>query len=67
MIDGFALVAYPVEYSVSGVKTFIVNHNRVVWERSGSTSDRNGLMALWTLMSPRMSRAGLTDPFRSAE
>ena len=36
MIGGFALVAYPAEYGVSGIKTFIVNHRGVVYEkRSG--------------------------------
>ena len=33
MIGGFALMAYPVEYGVSGVKTFVVNHDGVVWEK----------------------------------
>jgi hypothetical protein len=33
MIGGFALVAYPAEYAVSGVKTFIVNHRGTVYER----------------------------------
>jgi hypothetical protein len=33
MIGGFALVAYPAEYSVSGVKTFIVNHQGTVYEK----------------------------------
>lgn len=33
MIGGFALVAYPAEYGVSGVKTFIVNHRGVVYEK----------------------------------
>jgi Protein of unknown function (DUF2950) len=33
MIGGFALVAWPDEYAVSGVKTFIVNHQGVVWEK----------------------------------
>jgi hypothetical protein len=31
MIGGFALVAFPAEYGVSGVKTFIVNHQGVVY------------------------------------
>ena len=34
MIGGFALVAYPAEYSVSGVMTFIVNHDGVVCEKN---------------------------------
>jgi hypothetical protein len=33
MIGGFAFVAYPVEYGVSGVKTFVVNHEGAVWEK----------------------------------
>jgi len=33
MIGGFALVAAPAEYSVTGVKTFIVSHDGVVYER----------------------------------
>jgi hypothetical protein len=33
MMGGFALVAYPAEYGVSGVKTFMVNHHGVVYEK----------------------------------
>lgn len=33
MIGGFALVAWPAEYGVSGVKTFIVNHHGVVFSK----------------------------------
>lgn len=33
MIGGFAMVAYPAEYAVSGVKTFLVNQDDVVWEK----------------------------------
>jgi hypothetical protein len=33
MIAGFAMVAYPAYYRESGVMTFIVNHNGVVYER----------------------------------
>jgi hypothetical protein len=33
MIGGFALVAYPAEYGVSGVMTFTVNHDGVVFEK----------------------------------
>lgn len=33
MIGGFAVVAYPTEYAVSGVKTFIVNYDGVVFEK----------------------------------
>lgn len=33
MIGGFAMIAYPAEYASSGVKTFIVNQDDVVWEK----------------------------------
>src|SRR5271156_5427189 len=33
MIGGFAMIAWPAEYGVSGVKTFIVNHHGVVYEK----------------------------------
>ena len=34
MIGGFALVAYPAQYGTSGVTTFIVNHDGVVYEKN---------------------------------
>ncbi len=34
MIGGFALVAAPAEYAVTGVKTFIVSHDGVVYEKA---------------------------------
>ena len=33
MIGGFALVAAPADYGVTGVKTFIVSHDGVVYEK----------------------------------
>ena len=33
MVGGFAVVAYPATYAVSGVKTFIVNHDGVVYQK----------------------------------
>jgi hypothetical protein len=33
MIGGFALVAYPAEYGNSGVMTFIVNHDGVLYQK----------------------------------
>jgi hypothetical protein len=34
MIGGFALVAYPAQYGSSGVMTFIVNHDGVVYQKN---------------------------------
>jgi len=33
MIAGFALVAFPAQYGSSGVMTFIVNHDGVVYQK----------------------------------
>ncbi len=33
MIGGFALVAWPAEYGVSGIMTFIINHEGLVYEK----------------------------------
>jgi len=33
MIGGFALVAAPAEYAVTGIKTFIVSQDGVVYEK----------------------------------
>ena len=33
MIGGFALIAWPAEYGASGVQTFIVNHDGIVYEK----------------------------------
>jgi hypothetical protein len=33
MIGGFALVAYPAEYQNSGVMTFLVNHEGIVFQK----------------------------------
>jgi hypothetical protein len=39
MIGGFALVAWPAEYGVSGIKTFLVSHHGTVYEKDlGSTT-----------------------------
>jgi len=33
MIGGFALVAFPAEYGVSGIQTFIVNQRGIVYSK----------------------------------
>ena len=34
MIGGFALIAYPAEWGSSGIMTFIVNHDGVVYQKN---------------------------------
>jgi DUF2950 family protein len=41
MIGGFALVAFPAEYRVTGVKTFMVSYDGVVYERDLGTETLN--------------------------
>jgi hypothetical protein len=33
MIGGFALIAWPTEYGSSGIKTFMVNQDDVIYEK----------------------------------
>ena len=33
MVAGFAMVAYPARYGVTGVMTFIVNHNGKIYQK----------------------------------
>jgi hypothetical protein len=51
MIAGFALVAYPARYGVSGVMTFIVNHDGVVYQKDlGPRTDE--IASKMTLFDP---------------
>jgi DUF2950 family protein len=43
MIGGFALIAWPVEYGVSGIKTFLVNQDGLVFEKD--LGPRTGALA----------------------
>jgi DUF2950 family protein len=41
MIGGFAVIAYPARYGVSGFKTFIISHDRAIYEADlGSDTQR---------------------------
>lgn len=49
MIAGFALVAFPAEYGASGVMTFVVNHDGVVYQKDlgPRTAELAGKMTLF--------------------
>ena len=49
MIGGFAAVAYPADYANSGVMTFIVNHDGVVYQKDlgGNTGELAKAMTLY--------------------
>jgi hypothetical protein len=46
MIGGFALVAAPAEYAVTGVKTFIVSHDGVVYQKDYGTQTLDRFKAM---------------------
>jgi hypothetical protein len=46
MIGGFGLVAWPAEYGVSGIKTFLVNQEGVIYEKDLGTSTANIAQAM---------------------
>ena len=33
MIGGFALVAFPAQYGASGIMTFIINHDGIIYQK----------------------------------
>ena len=48
MIGGFALVAAPAEYRVTGVKTFIVSHDGIVYEKDLGPEVARGVPRRWS-------------------
>jgi Protein of unknown function (DUF2950) len=51
MIGGFGFVAYPTEYAVSGVKTFIVNYDGTVYEKDLG-SNTKAIASTMTVYNP---------------
>jgi hypothetical protein len=60
MIGGFALVAYPAEYRNSGVMTFIVNHEGVVFQKDLGPQTAE-LAERMTSFNPDQSWTKVTD------
>ena len=48
MIGGFALVAYPAEYGNSGVMTFLINQDQVVFEKDLGKDSTTAAKAMTT-------------------
>jgi hypothetical protein len=48
MMAGFALVAFPAEYGTSGVMTFIVNHDGIVYQKDLGPRTRSIALAMKT-------------------
>ena len=66
LVGGFGLIAWPVEYGTSGVMTFIVNQDRVVWQRDlGDDTARVAKVmrdvnpdAMWVPLAPEQVVSG---------
>jgi hypothetical protein len=58
MLGGFALVAYPARYGVSGIMTFIVNHEGVVYEKDLG-DDTSEIARSMTQFDPDQSWSGI--------
>jgi hypothetical protein len=64
---GFSLLAYPALYGVNGVMTFMVNHDRVVWQRDFGEETPRVTPALerfdpdesWTPLAPESTRGAV--------
>ena len=46
MIGGFALVAYPTKYASSGIMTFIVNQDGVVYQKDLGRNTEKAVQAI---------------------
>ena len=65
LMGGFALVAYPAQYGVSGVMTFIVNHDGVVYQKD--LGPRTAVMArAMTAFNPDSTWKKIERPGRAA-
>ncbi|MGH7787131.1 MAG: DUF2950 domain-containing protein [Candidatus Binatia bacterium] len=70
MIGGFALVAYPAEYDSSGVMTFVVNHDGVVFEKDLGPATTKTVAAMtafnpdatWKRIEPESDAAAASAP-----
>ena len=60
MIGGFALVAAPAEYAVTGVKTFIVSHDGIVYEKDFGPASLENFKEMG-LFNPDKSWTALAD------
>jgi hypothetical protein len=64
MIGGFALVAYPAQYGASGIMTFMVNHNGVVYQKDlGKKTEKTALAmklfnpdTTWKKVEPKVAQ-----------
>jgi hypothetical protein len=61
MIGGFGLVAWPAQYGVTGIHTFIVNQNGIVYQKDIAPGP-NGIMPAITRFDPDASWTPVDEP-----
>jgi len=66
MIGGFALVAYPAQYASSGIMTFLVNHDGVVYQKDLGTKTAKTAQAM-KLFNPDSTWKKVEDKDLKAE
>jgi hypothetical protein len=66
LIGGFALVAYPAQHGNSGIMTFIVNHDGVVYEKDLGANTSAAARAI-TAYNPDASWARVTAPPQTSQ
>jgi hypothetical protein len=64
LIGGFAMVAYPAQYGVSGIMTFIVNHEGIVYEKDLGPNGAAIARAMKEFQSGQHMEAGLSAALR---
>ncbi|MDA8155681.1 MAG: DUF2950 domain-containing protein [Actinomycetota bacterium] len=68
MTGGFGLVAYPARYGVSGIMTFMVNQQGIVYEKDlGAKTDELAPKITWYNPSPEWKKVVLTEAAASGK
>src|ERR1043166_2961959 len=67
MTSGFALIAWPASYGVSGLMSFAVNQDGIVFQKDlGPQTAASAAASRWWIEQPNASRRGSTMRFISA-
>ena len=67
LTGGFALLAYPASYGASGIMTFMINEDGIVWQRDLGADTAKAAAAIdqfnpddsWTPLAPEVVTVGL--------
>ena len=70
LTGGFALLAYPASYGASGIMTFMINQDGIVWQRDLGADTTKAAAAIdqfnpddsWTPLAPEVVMVALSGP-----